>query len=308
MHAVCLGVVRHMLVFLTRGPKLCRLSVRQKSYISQRLVMLRGQMPSEFVRQPRGLQELDRWKATEFRQFLLYTGPIVLKGTVSSALYNHFLTLTVAMSIMLDSDDKRRSDYLDYYSQLIKHFVLSCPALYGKTFSVYNVHALLHLHGDVSRFGCSLNDISCFPYENYLQRIKKFVRTGQNPLAQVSKRMTEIETAQSVANRPSQASPKMFLSTKRRDSCFLIADGSFAFVQERREDGIVCDVIKQSRTTDFFNTPCQSKLLDIAYINNSQVFKRKQVDKKNLIRKVACLPFNNRTVLIPLRHDVEYSY
>ncbi|KAL7395525.1 hypothetical protein ABVT39_018579 [Epinephelus coioides] len=209
---------------------------------------------------------------------------------------------------MLDSDDKRRAAYLDYSSQLMRHFVLSCPGLYGKTFSVYNVHALLHIHEDVSHFGCSLNDISCFPYENYLQQIKRFVKTGQNPLAQVSKRIVEIETAQRIANTQPQSSSKMFLSTKRRDSCFLMADGSFAFVQERREDGIVCDVIKQSRTTDFFNTPCQSKLLDIVYVKNGQVFKRKAVNEKNLIRKVACLPFNNGTVLIPLRHGIEHSY
>ena len=58
-------------------------------------------MPSEFARQPRSLQELDRWKATEFRQFLLYTGPVVLKGIVSKELFQHFLTLNVAMTILL---------------------------------------------------------------------------------------------------------------------------------------------------------------------------------------------------------------
>ena len=55
--------------------------------------MLNGKMPSEFARQPRRLQELDRCKATEFRQFLLYTGHVVLKGIVSKELFQHFLTL-----------------------------------------------------------------------------------------------------------------------------------------------------------------------------------------------------------------------
>ncbi|XP_041835337.1 uncharacterized protein LOC121636092 [Melanotaenia boesemani] len=82
MHMVCLGVVRRMLIYLTRGPKICRLSVRQKDAISKKLIGLRGRMPSEFARQPRGLHEMDRWKATEFRQFLLYTGPVVLKTVI----------------------------------------------------------------------------------------------------------------------------------------------------------------------------------------------------------------------------------
>lgn len=54
MHLVCLGVVRRMLSFLTKGPNDCRLSVRQKAEISDNLLALRGLMPSEFARQPRG--------------------------------------------------------------------------------------------------------------------------------------------------------------------------------------------------------------------------------------------------------------
>ncbi|XP_073722626.1 uncharacterized protein [Misgurnus anguillicaudatus] len=309
MHMICLGVVRRLLVYLTRGPKLCRLSVRQKSEISQKLNMLRGQMPSEFARQPRGLQELDRWKATEFRQFLLYTGPIVLKNTVSSQLYAHFVTLTVAVSIMLDSDDRTRAAYLEYATELMRHFVSSCTALYGKTFTVYNVHALLHIHEDVSHFRCSLNDICCFPFENYLQQIKRLVRTGQNPLAQVSKRLVEIEHAQGNSSAQPEVKPQMYISTKRRDSCFLLEDERFAFVQERRGDGtVVCDVIKLRHTVDLFDKPCLSKLLNIAYIGNGRRFQRQEMKEKDLARKVACLPFNNGSVMIPLRHGIEHSW
>lgn len=49
MHMVCLGVVRRLLIYLTRGPKICCLSVRQKDAISQKLIALRGRMPSELL-------------------------------------------------------------------------------------------------------------------------------------------------------------------------------------------------------------------------------------------------------------------
>ncbi|KAK0134198.1 Zinc finger BED domain-containing protein 1 [Merluccius polli] len=40
MHMVCLGVVRRLLIYLTRGPKIC-LSVRQRDAISQKRIALR---------------------------------------------------------------------------------------------------------------------------------------------------------------------------------------------------------------------------------------------------------------------------
>ncbi len=87
MHLMCLGVVRRMLNFMRQGPKTCRLSLQQRNWISSHLDSLNGELPREFARQPRGLQELDRWKATEFGQFLLYTGPLVLRKVVSRAVY-----------------------------------------------------------------------------------------------------------------------------------------------------------------------------------------------------------------------------
>lgn len=93
---VCLGVTKRILNFLKKGPRLCKLSSQQMALISAKLVSLNGAMPSEFARQPRSLDELDRWKATEYRQFLLYTGLITLRGVVSESLYEHFLALSIA--------------------------------------------------------------------------------------------------------------------------------------------------------------------------------------------------------------------
>ena len=150
-------------------------------------------MPSEFARQPRSLVELDRWKATEFRQFLLYTGPVVLRGILPDNLYQHFLSLSIAISIMLDMNTAKRSSYLQYARELITHFVNNCMSLYCDTFVVYNVHNLLHLPDDVEYFQVSLNEISCFPFENFMQKLKRLVRSAQNPIAQVVKRLAELK-------------------------------------------------------------------------------------------------------------------
>jgi len=56
-------------------------------------------MPSDFSRRPRSLDELAYWKATEFRLC-----PIVLKGIVSQEIYLHFLTLHIALTILLNEN------------------------------------------------------------------------------------------------------------------------------------------------------------------------------------------------------------
>ena len=217
MHLVCLGVVKRLLKFLKSGPKECKLSSGQILRIPEHLISLNGRLPSEFARQPRSLLELDRWKATEFRQFILYTGPIVLRKVVSKQVYEHFLSLSVAISILVDSNTDRRNSYLQYARELIAHFVCRCTSLYGDTFVVYNVHSLIHLPDDVQFFQASLDDISCFPFENYMQTLKRHVHSAQNPLVQVVKRLEEFD--QSVQNVP-VSWHFTTVSIKLKDSCF----------------------------------------------------------------------------------------
>lgn len=90
MHLVCLGVVRRLLFLWRKGPLKTRLPSRMLSLISESLLMLKPCIPHEFARKTRSLLEVDRWKASEFRMFLLYTGPVVLQGILSDVLYKNF--------------------------------------------------------------------------------------------------------------------------------------------------------------------------------------------------------------------------
>ena len=192
MHLVCLGVVRRLLSFLRSGPRQCKLSQHQIKEISDHMSSFNGCLPSEFVRQPRGLTDLDRWKATEFRSFLLYTGPVVLKSILARQNYHHFLCLSIAVSILLNDNDDYRRKYSAYAKVLLRHFVSQSSKYYTQSFVVYNVHALIHLSDDL-REKQSLNDINAFPFENYFQSLKKMVRNGNNPIAQVTERLRQSE-------------------------------------------------------------------------------------------------------------------
>jgi hypothetical protein len=83
MHQLCLGVMRKLLLVWIRGNRGVKMSAGEVEAVSKKLVELKPFVPRIFARKPRSLLEVDRWKATEFRQFLLYTGKIALKGRVS---------------------------------------------------------------------------------------------------------------------------------------------------------------------------------------------------------------------------------
>lgn len=195
MHLVCLGIVRKLLWTWIRGAlfvgtRRIRLGWRSITQISARLVALASNVACDFARKPRSLSELARWKATELRQFLLYTGPIVLKGVIDDDLYNHFMLLHIAIKILVDNELCR--EFSSYARDLILLFVKQCEEYYGIEFMSYNVHNLIHLTDDVERNG-PLDSFSLFDFENMLQEIKGVLRKHERPLEQIIRRLEERE-------------------------------------------------------------------------------------------------------------------
>jgi hypothetical protein len=137
------------------------------------MLSLRNWIPSEFSRKPRSLNVIDRWKATKFRQFLLYTGPLVLFQVVHSNLYKNFMLLSVAMHILLN--DKLCEMFSAYAHDLLVAFVSHFAQIYGNDMLVYNVHGLVHLSADAAKFG-NLDHVSSFPFEDFLGKLKRMVR------------------------------------------------------------------------------------------------------------------------------------
>ncbi len=309
MHLVCLGVVKRMLVFLKQGPNICRISPRQRAEISENLMNIMGCMPSDFARQPRSLSELDRYKATELLQFLLYTGVVVLKDVLDQEVYEHFLELSVAMSMLLESDDDKREYNLPYARQLLDHFVNCCEHFYGETFTVYNVHNIKHISDDVAKFQCSLNVISAFEFENHLQSLKKLVKNSTNPIVQVARHSHEIENAPS--ERIPRKQRKVRIEATNKDGCFLLdrKEVVYGIVREKMGNGIYCvDTVKMTDMSNFFTTPCNSKKIDIAFIsarNMQEKSREKMLQHKDLKRKAVHLPYRDGYVMFPLLHGIE---
>ena len=226
-----------------------------------------------------------------------------MKGVVSRAIYQHFATLTVAISILLDTDSDKRNHFLPYARELLCYYVKTSQTLYGEKFIVYNVHNLTHIADDVENHGCSLNEICGFPFENHLQTIKKQVRNSKSPITQVAKRLAEVERA-GVSTH--QRKHFRFISTKPKDNCFLLGNDDFVFVREKRDNGCyACDVVKRRDTADFFEHPCKSSMIDIVYIKNNVRTRRMMLQ---FFRKVVSLPRADGHVLVPMLHGEERNY
>lgn len=125
------------------GNKQFRLENRKCQNISLNLeTILKVPVPCEFARKPRSLTFAKLWKATEYRELLLYTGPIAFKNFLRSDIYDHFITLHVAIRILCFTE---LQDLFDYCQELLEHFVTSFALISGTHNVSHNVHDLIHL-------------------------------------------------------------------------------------------------------------------------------------------------------------------
>lgn len=191
LHLVCLGVVKKLILLWTKGPLTVRLNLRSINKISHLLMLLANSTPSEFPRKPRSLNDIKLWKVVELRNFLLYTGPVVLRYILNKDIYYHFITLHVAITILI-RPNLCYENFINYAEALLSNFVTSFAILYGEQYISHNIHNLLHLSADVRRFG-PLDNFSAFRFENYMTDIKKRLRKHEKPLQQLLNRYKEME-------------------------------------------------------------------------------------------------------------------
>jgi hypothetical protein len=324
MHLVCLGVVRRMIVTWLRGPLSSRLPARRVVELSTALEKLRFYTPSDFSRKPRGFCDIDHWKATELRQFLLFTSPIVLRDFLPEALYNHFMLLHVAITCLVSKS--MYGSMCNFAEKLLKTFVQHGRKLYGPQFLVYNVHCLIHLADDVRHFG-PLDGISCFPFENHLGKIKRTVRRPANPLQQVVNRLAEQQTstlesqhtpvhvlkgvvdvshctASNSVCYSSLHTQHLILSSRIADSCVMLPDRKVGRIQYFYEENSTVFVAVRLfvHMESFYNYPLSSEdigIFCVGTLNGSTC----TVPLTDVVTKCFCMPMErDKFLVVPLHH------
>lgn len=248
MHVVLLGIMRMLLKAWSKEKKKpYSISSKKLRYLNTRLITTRNDVPYEFNRKPRSIQELDRWKATELRMFLLYTGPIVLKGLLDTERYNHFLSLSFGINMLLQN----KMEYISEAEVLLLDFVEKIQILYNESFLSYNVHCLTHLATDCRNFG-SLNKFSAFKYENYLQELKRKLKKSSQFASQTYKRSVEKSNLEKI-------------NTKGTENVVLgnLKDGSYTSIQ----------ITSNKQATKYFSLQHPNNY----YFSNNKIFKIKYI-------------------------------
>ena len=331
MHLVCLGVMRKLLLLWMVGPLSVRVGGRVVKLISNSLVSFQSCLPREFVRKGRSLSEVDRWKATEFRTFLLYTGIVALKGKIDGVLYKNFLMLHVAITILCSQELSSQVKFCDYSKRLLLKFVKHFGKVYGSQTLIYNVHSLIHLPRHVKKFG-SLENFSAFPFENYLKDLKRMIRNPRFPLQQVIRRLHEMKMKCSKMNqacvnfplkREHNVGPLPF-GFPRCTQYYDLDMGQFVVSKNERDHGISVDGVtfiifnivhvhdsgkiqllgrKFCSYHSFYNYPIDSKKLHIYFVKHLGA-DMSIIDPADVSCKVILLPYDDGYVSIPVIHSV----
>lgn len=340
MHCILIGVTKKLLMFWTGGIKQHNQNLPKNliSAIDKKLTNLSQYIPQEFQRnlnensRKHPLHDVSRWKATELRQCLLYTGMVVFKDFLSKKTYHHFMELCVAIRIL--STDNIADAYIMFAKELLTHFVLTFGQIYGKTFMSHNIHITLHIADDVKEFG-PLNCYSAFPFESFMQPLKKKIKNGVKPLQQLARRYTEykllrehrqlneskfdypIKVSCKNKNRPllQEACDPQYSGWKHKhftvklndaNNCFELENGDIIVIENIATSKINKDMMlvigrRFTKLLDFFTTPCSSKLLGIQ--SASELGPLQSWDFECLKKKYMCLPLNELTsIVIPLLH------
>jgi len=300
MHLGCIGSLKKFLQMIELDEVL-KISKEKYNEISQKLVALRKNIPEEFARKPRSLDEACYFKATEGREILLYTGMSIFKGSLPQPIYELFLLLCVGCRIM--SDKALLSAQGSFADECLRSYVDYIKSHVSKEHITFNMHSLIHLYRDCMKHG-PVEDWSAFEFENFLGWIRTLIRKPAFPLQQVIKRIHEhqvsqLKTAQNNAAvvinksvpkpiRPDKKSPKLDMNLtdmtyyhkiklehfsivcdNTADNCLLIND-TICLAQNiiKSSEGYFV-VYKHFRTMrSYFTQPCDSQHLGIHIVDD----------------------------------------
>jgi hypothetical protein len=299
MHLLDLGVMKKLLVlFLDNSQKKFFETKENIAKMEAHFLSIVDYVPSEFKRAPRVLAEVPRYKATEFRQFLLYTGPVVLRNTLKPQAYSSFLKLHVATRLLYRKFD------LDFADSLLSSFVQDFGTVFPEKSLTYNIHNLLHIRADVETYG--LESISNYKFENYMQIIKNRLRISRN----IFRRILNVVYLGSLAKSSLNFGQITYSDNDEKNNHCLLKDDRIVEITEMHGDSVVGRQYLPQGISDFYpDTDPQYKRLKVFVIDPKFLSTRQM--RFTISNSVRCKLFRipltidaDKFVVFPLIHTV----
>lgn len=299
MHLVLLGVMKRLMKrwkSSKRAEFKANLSLEKQSIFNSLIESFSSHIPSEFARKLRGgLHTISFWKATEFRLYLLYVGVAMMHLFPENQNLNYLLLCCSVRLLLM----KNQSDNMKSVSKMLKNFVITAKTIYGNGFVSYNVHSLIHLSDDYSRYG-PLGNISAFKFENYLGSIIKGRLSGRNkPLEQICRHVS-LENARIVEKKPHISTKYKAAPGPAKDNCILLRTGQVAYITNITSGNLTADFFVKFES--LFKVPFNSSLVGIFKVH-AAVTKGNRVPLADVKNKMMLLPVDNFFIGITLLHD-----
>ena len=141
MHQVYIGVTKVLLQVILK--KTSRIDLE-----CLKLTVSKINLPSDFKRSVRPLNELEFFKANELKTWLLYIGPALFNETINERLASRFCLLSFAVRLLMTS-----SKHCCYAEKVIEKFLQDTKEDYSEVAFSANVHSLTHLTWQVRNIG-----------------------------------------------------------------------------------------------------------------------------------------------------------
>lgn len=232
------------------------------------------------------------------RQFLLYTGIVILKDFLSEEAYTHFLKLSMAYRLL--SSKATTGTNIDVAEELLKEFVQDWTKFYRKEFLRFNVHSLLHLAADVRLHG-PIDTFSAYKFEDKIRQLRRMIKSNNRVPAQLFNRIKE---RQNIDYKPTTRKNKSNVRSIKfkRDSCLMLKDQSVVEVIDICPSKTRYLVSKWNVSESHFMCPFDSKLVGICRVDDL-ADEEYYVDKSSVKFKCYRLPYQESYVAIPLIHS-----
>jgi len=187
MHSVLLGVTKQYTEIIMSSE-----NSNKKFYVGSPAhiaiidnILIKIKIPKSITRYPRSIKERKLWKASEWRNWLIWYSIICLRFLLPAKYLKHLTLLSTAIHICLQKSVTL--EMVDYAETLLIKFVKLFQKYFGKENMTYNVHLLLHICSGIRNWG-PLWTHNAFSYENENRILLRLKKSPKDVAIQISRR------------------------------------------------------------------------------------------------------------------------